>query len=158
VLSAARTVAKAAVLSGLWAAQKDDYPITVKTGHSLAGLVLAPEEVQYTGIAKPDALVLLSTDGLAKARRFLAQMDPEGHVFALPGLADVETRAHVTVVDPEQAQERIPASATALHALARAVAALGLFPFEALEETVAGDDPRYRDANLAAVRAAINAA
>ena len=89
--SAARLVGEAALLSGLWAAQRDDYPITVKTGHSIAELVLSPREIDYTGIARPDAMILLSRDGVAKVGPQLAAMTPEDQVFAVPDVADVKT-------------------------------------------------------------------
>jgi len=60
VRSSARLVGEAALLSGLWAAQRDDYPITVKTGHSIAELVLSPREIHFTGAARPDAMIVLS--------------------------------------------------------------------------------------------------
>ena len=42
VRSTARMIGEAAILSGLWAAQQDDYPVTVQTGHSTSELILQP--------------------------------------------------------------------------------------------------------------------
>ena len=104
VRTAVRLIAQAGVLSGLWAAQRDDYPITVKTGHSLSELILAPEEIGDTGITRPDALLLLTADGAKKCGRHLAAMDETDRVFAVPELADAKTRAPVTIVDPAGAK------------------------------------------------------
>ena len=52
---------------GLHATQSDDYPITVKTGHSIAELIFSPDPIDFTGIDSPDLMVILSEDGLAKA-------------------------------------------------------------------------------------------
>ena len=45
VRSAARVVGEAAILSGLWAAQQDDYPVTVQTGHSISELIFSPRPI-----------------------------------------------------------------------------------------------------------------
>ncbi len=54
IKSTATLFAQAAMYSGLEVTQKDDYPITVKTGHSLAELNLSPERIEYTAIESPD--------------------------------------------------------------------------------------------------------
>ncbi len=76
VRSAARVVAEAAIRAGLWVTQKDDYPVTVKTGHSLSQLTLSPAPEPLGPVSSPDALVLLSEDGLLKVRPLLATMPP----------------------------------------------------------------------------------
>ena len=77
VRSAVRLLAEAGVRSGLWAAQRDDYPITVRSGHSVSELVLSPAEIHYAGGRRPDALLLLSEDGRRKVGGYLAAMRPE---------------------------------------------------------------------------------
>jgi Pyruvate/2-oxoacid:ferredoxin oxidoreductase gamma subunit len=133
VLSSARLVGEAALLSGLWAAQRDDYPITVKAGHSVAELVLSPDEIDYTGIDRPDAVVLLSRDGQAKVKRQLAAMDGDGHVFAVPEVADVQTRAQVHLIEPAKAPLKLGAGRLSLFCVVRALKLLGVLPMEALE-------------------------
>ena len=54
---------EAAILSGLWAAQQDDYPVTVQTGHSISELIFSPRPILFTGVTRPDALVLATEDG-----------------------------------------------------------------------------------------------
>jgi Pyruvate/2-oxoacid:ferredoxin oxidoreductase gamma subunit len=156
VRSAARLVAEAAMLSGLWAAQRDDYPITVKTGHSLSELVLAPNEIDYTGITRPDALLAISAEGVAKAGRQLAAMTAEERVFALPALAELKTRARVTIVDPAACGARIGSGRIALYVAARAVRELGFLPLEALE-AAASVNAEYAAENLETIRAAVSA-
>ncbi|HEX5131396.1 MAG TPA: thiamine pyrophosphate-dependent enzyme [Candidatus Krumholzibacteria bacterium] len=133
VLSSARLVGEAALLSGLWAAQRDDYPITVKSGHSVAELVLSPRAIDYTGIDQPDAMVLLSRDGVAKVGRQLAAMQPDGHVFAVPEVADVQTRARVHLIEPARAPLKLGAGRLSLFCVARALKILGILPMGALE-------------------------
>lgn len=154
VRSTARLVAEASVLSGLHATQRDDYPITVKTGHSIAELVLSPRPIEYTGIVRPDALILLSDDGAAKVGRQLAAMTADDLVFALPELADVKTAARIVVIDPDDAPMRLLSSRIALYVVARALRHLGVLPPEALEAAATLRPSEHAEANAEVVRAA----
>lgn len=137
VRSAARVVGEAALLSGLWAAQRDDYPITVKSGHSIAELVLSPTEIHYSGISRPDAMLLLSRDGAARVGRQLAAMNPAGRVYVVPELAGVSTPAQVKLIDPAEAPLRLGPGRLALYAVARALGDLGFISLDALVAAVA---------------------
>lgn len=134
VRSSARLVGEAALLSGLWAAQRDDYPITVKTGHSIAELVLSPREIHFTGAARPDAMIVLSQEGLAKVGAQLAAMEAGDRVFTVPDLVDpVMTRAQITVIDPKTAPSKLSPGRVSLYCVARALRELGILPDGALE-------------------------
>ena len=150
VRSAARLLAEAGLASGLWAAQRDDYPITVKTGHSLSELILSPDEIHYTGIERPDALVVLTPEGRAKIGRHLARMGPEQTVFSLPEAGDLTTRARLIHLDPG----RMSASRVALFALAAALRQLELFPLEALESAASRGREEYARENMETIAAA----
>ncbi len=137
VRSAARLVGLAAMRTGLWVAQKDDFPVTVKSGHSVSELILAPEEIDYTGVERPDALVIVSDDGSEKAPPYLEAMDGDGVVFIAAGLPVPQTAARVMVIDPSAAEVRIASASMALALVSTAVAALGIVPLATFEE-VAG--------------------
>jgi 2-oxoglutarate/2-oxoacid ferredoxin oxidoreductase subunit beta len=68
VQSAAALLAQAGLMSGLRCIQKNDYPVTVGTGYSLAEVKLSPEPILFTGIDRADAVLISSGDGLRKAR------------------------------------------------------------------------------------------
>jgi hypothetical protein len=74
VQQAAEALARAAIAAGLHAAKKGTYPVTVGTGYSIAGVILAPEPVLFTDVGRPDALVIVSADGLGYAREAAGQM------------------------------------------------------------------------------------
>jgi pyruvate/2-oxoacid:ferredoxin oxidoreductase beta subunit len=154
VRSTARLVGESALLSGLFAAQRDDYPITVKTGHSIAELVLSPRPIDYTAIERPDAMILLSRDGVAKVGRQLAAMKPEDHVFAVPEVSDVRTNASVTVIDPTHSPVRVGAGRVALYTVAHALKLLGVIPVEALEAAATLRPSEHADANVETIRGA----
>ena len=155
VRSAARLVGEAALLSGLWAAQRDDYPITVKTGHSIAELVLSPREIDYTAITRPDAMILLSRDGVNKVGHQLAAMQPGDRVFAVPDVADVQTKGSVTVIDPKQAPIKLAAGRVSLYCVARALKELGVIPTEALEAAATLRPGEHADENMETIRVAL---
>ena len=137
VRSGVRLTAQAAIRSGLYAAQADDYPITVRSGHSLSTLVLSPEPLDFAGVSVPDALVILSDDGLAKTRSLLPRMAPEATVFAFPDVAALETPARLIVLDPAASATRLARADHGLAACAAAIEVLGLFPTAALVEAAA---------------------
>jgi Pyruvate/2-oxoacid:ferredoxin oxidoreductase gamma subunit len=150
VRSAARLVAESALACGLWAAQRDDYPITVKTGHSLSEVVLSPDEIHYTGITRPDALVVLTPEGRAKVGRQLAAMGPEDRVFHLPVAGEIVTRARRIALDAG----RLPGRRVALFALAAAVRECGILPLEALEAAAGQGEEAWARENLETIAAA----
>jgi 2-oxoglutarate/2-oxoacid ferredoxin oxidoreductase subunit beta len=152
VRSAARMVAEAAIMSNLYAAQRDDYPITVKTGHSVSQLVVGPAPIDFTGMQYPDVLVILSADGHRKAARYLPDM--QGPVFVVPEFADVATPANVTVLDPSSLATRVGKAELALALLSGAVIREGLLSEDAVRGAVSLH-PAFAEKNLAAVEAGL---
>jgi pyruvate/2-oxoacid:ferredoxin oxidoreductase beta subunit/Pyruvate/2-oxoacid:ferredoxin oxidoreductase gamma subunit len=153
VRSAARLVALAAMRSGLWAAQRDDYPITVKSGHSVSEVIIAPEEIHYSGVSEPDVLVIVSDDGLGKAGPYLDAMDETKTVFVAAGLTLPDTKAQVVTIDPASSQTRIPKASLALAMVAHAVSKSGVVPFGLFEATAA--EGGFGDKNLELVAAGL---
>jgi Pyruvate/2-oxoacid:ferredoxin oxidoreductase gamma subunit len=127
---------EAAVLSGLWAAQQDDYPVTVQTGHSISELIFSPREILYTGVTRPDALVLVSEDGRRAAGRYLAGLTAESWLFTTPEFAGLATPARKEVFDFAAAGGRGGKKNLGLLMAAAALRRLGLFPLEACEEAI----------------------
>jgi 2-oxoglutarate ferredoxin oxidoreductase subunit beta len=64
VQSAAGILAEAAVHCGLNITQKNDNPVTQGSGFSLSELCISPEPIRYTGVDHPDAVLIVSGDGL----------------------------------------------------------------------------------------------
>jgi len=151
--SAARLLARAAILSGLYAAQRNDYPVTVKTGHSTSELVLGPGPIEYAGVTSPDLLLVLSADGKRQARRYLAQMDQGSDVLAMAECLPLETRAPVATLDLAASGMKLQASQHALAAVAMAATRFGLVSPDALGEAVRAGEPEHVDANLKALEA-----
>jgi 2-oxoglutarate/2-oxoacid ferredoxin oxidoreductase subunit beta len=93
VQTAASLLASAGMRAGLHATQKNDNPVTQGTGFSISELILSAEEILFTGIEKPDALLIVSDDGARELERnrVFADADETTLVLsddriALPGL------------------------------------------------------------------------
>ncbi|HEX5630828.1 MAG TPA: thiamine pyrophosphate-dependent enzyme [Acidimicrobiia bacterium] len=148
VRSAARLIGEAAIRSGLWVTQRDDYPVTVKTGHSVSEVTLSPEPLAPVGGGIPDVVVIASADGMAKVRGALGRMSAAGLVVTIPEFGDLSTPARVLVVDPAQATRRVPKAALALVLLTVALIREGWFPMAALRAAAAG---AFAEENLEAI-------
>lgn len=155
VRSAVRLVGLAAIRSGLWATQRDDFPVTVKAGHSISQLVLSPEEMPPVGVAVPDVLVLVSADGLKKVGGMLEAMRPDQLVVAVPEFASVTTEARLVVLDPKAWDSRVPKAQLGLMLMSAAVALTGVIPLAALRVAAAG---RFEAENLNAIEAGVGLA
>lgn len=66
VRSAVGVIGEILVAGGVFTAQHDDFPITVRKGHSISNLVVSDAPIRYTGMDAPDVVVLLSEDGLRR--------------------------------------------------------------------------------------------
>jgi len=154
VRSTARIVGEAGILSGLWAAQQDDYPVTVQTGHSISEVILSPREILFTGVTRPDALVLVSEDGCRMAGRYLRTLTAESSLFITPELAGLETPARKVVFDLEAAGIKGSKKNLGLLMVSAALRKLNLFPMEACEEAIRrGSRGTIADENLAVLAA-----
>jgi pyruvate/2-oxoacid:ferredoxin oxidoreductase beta subunit/Pyruvate/2-oxoacid:ferredoxin oxidoreductase gamma subunit len=163
VRTAGRLVGTAATLSGLWSTQRDDYPVTVRSGHSLSEVLISPEPILYTGIARPDVLFVLSEPGLAKVAAKIGAMKDDGWVFVTPELSphlepylSPGQRERVRLLQLDELRGVARASLT-LAAVAAGLASLDLLDPAALLDAAARISPAYAEPNQAAVRRALGA-
>jgi 2-oxoglutarate ferredoxin oxidoreductase subunit beta len=156
VRSAARLAGDAAIRSGMWVVQRDDYPVTVQSGHSVTQLALSPAEMPLVATGTPDVLVLLTADGLHKIAPQLPRMRTDAVVVTVPEFAAIQTPARVVVLDAAASGVRVAKPDFALTMLAASVARLDLLPIAALREA-AGEGP-YAAANLAAIEVGLSLA
>jgi 2-oxoglutarate ferredoxin oxidoreductase subunit beta len=147
--SAATLFVRGAVLSGLWATQRNDYPTTVKSGHSVSEVILSPQQIGYTGIVKPQVMLLLFKESLPVVRPQLATMTEEDRLFVNSELLPVETRAKVIPIDFKQAAG-VKKENWAVVALARLLKQLEIYPLEAFKEAVSSR-AEFAEENLRAV-------
>lgn len=154
IKSTATLFAKAALFCGLEATQKDDYPITVMTGHSIAEIILSPEKIEYTAIESPDYFVVISDEGAARAKQRIQALPQTSIVLADDGIALPETKATVIRLGFHRAGMAIDRLAVATVALASLLQRSGLFPVEAFKKCITTfQKPAIAEKNARAVDA-----
>ena len=147
--TAAAAFARGGVFSGLWATQRDDYPVTVRSGHSLSEVILSPQEIRFLGVLKPDLLVVLFEEGLKKVQSRLGQLGQADRLYINAELLPVETRAQVVPLDLRGKGRKKHWSLMAMAAVLRHS---GIYPLEAFKEAVALNKA-FAEENLAAIAA-----
>jgi 2-oxoglutarate ferredoxin oxidoreductase subunit beta len=149
--SAASLFCRGGVASGLWATQRNDYPVTVKSGHSVAEVILSPKEIGYTGISKPNIMVLLFKEGLGSVRQQLENMTETDRVYVCSNLLPIKTKAKVISMDFKQpGQSEARKESWVIAALAKVLHDIQIYPMEAFKEAVSGR-LEFAEENLRAI-------
>ncbi|MBM3129509.1 MAG: 2-oxoglutarate synthase [Chloroflexi bacterium] len=153
VRSTASALAIGGMMSGLWATQRDDYPVSVMSGYSVSEVILSRDEILYMGIEKPDILAVLTPEGLSQVPRQLRAMDEAQTVYVVPELAaHVQTRARKIVFNFGRAAPS--KKSLALTATAAIVRHANLYPLAAFREAIsAGQRAEIAAENVKAVEA-----
>ena len=97
VQSAARKFCEAAIQCGLHCTQKNDTPVTQGSGFSLSEIIISPHEIFYMGIESPDAVIVVSEDGLQELREkhLFDTLTPETTLIIDASLPKIHTDADV---------------------------------------------------------------
>ena len=150
VISTGILLGRAAMLSGLHAMQRDDYPVTVMTGHSLAHIILEDREIHSFVIEVPDYVLVAAPEGKAQLTEQLASLPPTTRVFTIPELMPLATPAQVSVLDPEAYGIRLTRTNSALALAGWFVKETGVLSMDALTAAVGLiDRAAVREENLA---------
>jgi len=75
IITAGEILCLAGLAAGLKTTQKNEYNITVLRGHSITEVILSPEDIGYTGIARPDVVLALSQEGVDRRRHIFDDLD-----------------------------------------------------------------------------------
>jgi pyruvate/2-oxoacid:ferredoxin oxidoreductase beta subunit len=157
VRTAGRVVGAAATMSGLWVTQRDDYPVTVRQGHSVSELILSPQPVHHVGVESPGALFILSPEGRAKASTYLSHLTSGCHLFVTPEWSDIESPVRPVVLEPAWF-EGVSRGSLTLAQVAAGLGSLGCLPKGAWLDAAVRISPRYAASNRRAVQAGLHAA
>jgi pyruvate/2-oxoacid:ferredoxin oxidoreductase beta subunit/Pyruvate/2-oxoacid:ferredoxin oxidoreductase gamma subunit len=84
---------------GLRVTQKNDYPITVLRGHSIAEVVFCALPIEYTGMGTPAAVLCLAAEGVVRRRRTIAGLPASSLLIKAKDVVIGETAAKVIEVD-----------------------------------------------------------
>ena len=153
IQSASTIFGAGAILSGLHATQRNTYPITRQSGHSIAETVIGPQRIEYAGIGSPDHLLVLSREGLKEVEGEIGKMDAACSIICTEDLKGKlpETGASARSI-PGHAKMGLEKQSTVMAALASLLVDIAIYPVEALREGCrrmgAGT---YLEENLAAI-------
>lgn len=101
VRSSAILLGRAGALSGLHVTQRDDYPVTVMTGHSTAEMIFQPDPINALGVDVPDIVILTAPEGVTVNAARLAALPVTTTVFAVPELLPLTTGAQIVEIPTE---------------------------------------------------------
>jgi Pyruvate/2-oxoacid:ferredoxin oxidoreductase gamma subunit len=170
IRTAGRLVCMAATMSNLWTTQRDDYPVTVRAGHSLSEIQIAREPVACAACQDMDILFLLDRRGLDKLREEIAVMaaaeaSRDRWIFMTPDLVD-EVRGLLGSEPPEgvrifvidiRALKGIGRASQGLAIVAAGLAWTEILSRDALVAAAAALNPSYAETNQEAVWKALTA-
>ena len=139
---------RGAVLSGLWATQRNDYKITVKSGYSLSEVIISPQDIQCTTITKADFLVVLFPEGLKKVFPHIHKLTENDILYINNSLLPIETRAKIVGMDFRKTGKK--KEFWAVMALAEILRNTNIYPLEAFIEAVSQRD-EFSEKNLEAI-------
>jgi pyruvate/2-oxoacid:ferredoxin oxidoreductase beta subunit/Pyruvate/2-oxoacid:ferredoxin oxidoreductase gamma subunit len=154
IRSAAGLFAQAGMFADLNATQKDDYPITVMTGHSVTEIILSPERIDYTAIDSADYFVVISEDGLKKSRGQIEMLNSSATLYAEESLDLPVTRAKVVRLPFIATAKKVNRLSIGVIALAAMLSDSELFPVDAFNESISTlQQKAIAEINLKAVQA-----
>jgi len=153
VSSAASLFGYGGVLSGLWVTQRDDYPVTVKSGHSIAEFILDSKEIRFTSVRQPDLMVVLFPEGFTKTQERIRHLSEKDVIILSAELPELITPARKIVIDfKDIGVWGRKKEYRAIIALTVALKLFNYYPLEAFKEAIRMV-PRFAEDNLAAVQA-----
>jgi 2-oxoglutarate ferredoxin oxidoreductase subunit beta len=133
VRSSAILLGRAAALCDLHVTQRDDYPVTVMTGHSTAEMIFQPEPINELGVDVPDTVIITAPEGLAVVAERLAALPETSTVFTVSELLPIKTRARVVPIPAREFGPTTQRTQLVLGCVAWVARQIGLVPVEALE-------------------------
>ena len=131
--SVARFLAMAGIYAGLETTMKGEYPITVGTGFSVAEVIFDKETINYTGLDKPDYVIIVTEDGLNKVK---AKLDKANKVFIDEKLYTEDVQNSFSNLIPVPFSKMANRKSTALAAATYVLMKENIIPIEALKAAV----------------------
>lgn len=133
IRSALGVIGDVLVAGGVHAAQQDDFPITVRKGHSISKLIVSDRPIRYIAADQPSILVLISHDGLSRMGS-LQRMSADSLVVAEGSLELPELAAEVRRFDLRAVEKSVGKPSAALAVLSAALIEDGCIGAESLVE------------------------
>lgn len=81
IVTAGEVLCTAGMTAGLHVSLKTEYNITVLRGPSISEIILASEEIDFTGISKPDIIIALSQEGIQRRLNLFHHLAPDAYII-----------------------------------------------------------------------------
>lgn len=108
IITAGEILCIAGLTAGLKTTQKNEYNITVLRGPSISELILSPEEIDFTGIDNPTAVVALDQEGVDRRRDLFARLSKDALIIQISGVTLPNNKARIHRVDLKAQNIRRP--------------------------------------------------
>ena len=145
IQSAAKMLAKAGILSGLYATMKGEYPITVGTGFSVAEVILSKTPIHFTGLENPSVVISVTDDGWNKIKNRISETS-EIYIDS-----KINTESSF-VFDSKAFLKEGGKKGAALSAISYWIQKSNVFPIDALLKVVEGS--KYEESLKSAIKSA----
>ena len=99
VITAGEILCLAGLSAGLKTTQKNEYDITVLRGPSISELILSPDDIGFTGIENPSAIIAISQEGADRRKGIFESLDANALVIKPPQVDLPASRAKTLQVD-----------------------------------------------------------
>jgi 2-oxoglutarate ferredoxin oxidoreductase subunit beta len=99
IITAGEILCLAGLFAGLQTTQKNEYNITVLRGPSITEVIFSPDKIGYTGIRRPDVVLALSQEGVARRKAVFDSLDSTDLVIQAPGVAVPSCKATIHSAD-----------------------------------------------------------
>lgn len=99
IITAGELLCYAGISAGLTVTQKNEYNITVLKGPSISEIIVSPEEIDFTGIDKPDIVIALDPEGVERRKHVFEKMTPQDLVIRASHVDIPLCRATIHTVD-----------------------------------------------------------
>jgi pyruvate/2-oxoacid:ferredoxin oxidoreductase beta subunit/Pyruvate/2-oxoacid:ferredoxin oxidoreductase gamma subunit len=99
IITAGELLCLAGLTAGLKTTQKNEYNITVLRGPSISELILSPEEIDFTGIENPTAVVALDQEGVGRRRDLFERLSEDALIIQASGVNLPGSKARIHRVD-----------------------------------------------------------
>jgi pyruvate/2-oxoacid:ferredoxin oxidoreductase beta subunit/Pyruvate/2-oxoacid:ferredoxin oxidoreductase gamma subunit len=90
IVTAGEILSLAGMTAGLQATQKNEYNITVLRGPAISEVILSSRSIAFTGLDRPDVVIVLSQEGVDRREPLFAELLPQTLVL----------QAHDTAIPP----------------------------------------------------------
>ena len=99
IITAGEILCVAGLTAGLNTTQKNEYNITVLRGPSISELILSPQEIDYTGIEDPSAVIALDQEGVNRRREMFGSLGNNTLILQANGVEVPAGKARIHSID-----------------------------------------------------------